>query len=262
MKRLLFIIIISLTFLSCSLVGHKGIGQQQLTKSYSIGKVQTAKLGEPIARLFSGPAYPMYEAKEDYLYSPIYPAINKGDRWIAWLTTDEGYILIKEGVRLNRHYRSGYNWCWGLKLSLDGILDKKPWVVIWTLEPDLLKTSEVGLAKCEHRMQEEWAEDKLRIFSKCESNYFVDIEKFVSEILYSGRKQNTILLLYKQYYSANENKLSSQQLIFDIDKSNIINFKSLNIQILEATSENITFKILSDGNTPWVTESTMRRNTD
>ena len=262
MKRVI-LVIIALTFLSCSsFAGKKCIGKQQLTKSYRIGEVQTVKLGEQIARLSSGPAYPMYEASEDYFYEPTLIHIKKGDRWIAWLTTEEGYILIKEDDRLLRHWRSGYMWCWGLKISPDGILDEKPWVIVWTLEPDLLKTSEPGFAKLEHRMQEKWPEEKLRIFSKCELDHYLDTERFASEIIYTGKSKNIISFLYKQYYGGNEDNLSSQQLKYDLDKSSVINFKTLNIQILDATSENITFKILSDGNTPWVTHASMRKNTD
>jgi hypothetical protein len=255
------LVIIALTFLSCSLAGKKGIGKQQLTKSYRIGEVQTVKLGEPIARLNIGPTYPMYEAKEDYLYKPTLDKIKKGDKWIAWLTTDEGYVLIKEDDRLNRH-RSGYYWCWGVELSRDGILGKKPWVVVWTFEGDFLKTDEQGFAKLERPMQEKWPEEKLRIFSKCKLDYFVDQERFVSEIIYTGKKKNNISFLFKQYYGGNEDRPSSQQLKYDLDKYNVINIKSLNIQILDATRENITFKILSDGNTPWVTQASKRENTD
>ena len=261
MKRVI-LVIIALTFLSCSsFAGKKCIGKQQLTKSYRIGEVQTVKLGEPIARLNIGPTYPMYEAKEDYLYKPILANIKKGDKWIAWLTTDEGYVLIKEDDRLNRH-RSGYYWCWGLKLSRDGILDEKPWVVVWTFEPDLLKSDEQGFAKLERPMQKKLPEEKLRIFSKCKLDYFVDQERFVSEIIYTGKKENNISFLFKQYYGGNEDRPSSQQLKYDLDKYNVINIKSLNIQILDATSGNITFKILSDGNTPWVTQASKRENTD
>ena len=65
----------------------------------------------------------------------------------------------------------------------------------------------------------------------------------------------------KTFYDIEKNP-SSLDLKYELDKSSVMNFKSLNIQILDAKSENITFKILSDGNTPWVTKARMRKDID
>ena len=261
MKKVL-LIIVALTLLSCAHVASKNTSKQQLTKSYSIGEVKTVKVGEPIVRIYSGPAYPMYEATESYIYDPELPVIKKGDTWIAWLSNDEGYILTKDDVHLIPNYETGLLYCWGLKLSRDCILDKKPWVVVYTFDKDLFKTSEVGFAQYKNKSQKQWEDGKREIFSKCGLDYFVDPELFTSELLYTGREKNTVFLLYREYYGRHARSPFYQDLRYNIDKSSVITFKSLDIEIVNATNENITFKILSDGNTPWMIEGGMRRSND
>jgi len=70
------------------------------------------------------------------------------------------------------------------------------------------------------------------------------------EILYNGKKDNDIKLFYKEYIFVEADKLIrstvTQELTYNLDESDIIRYKNYKIQVLKATDEAMTYKILED----------------
>lgn len=70
------------------------------------------------------------------------------------------------------------------------------------------------------------------------------------ELLYYGKYDNTIKLLYKEYIFVEEDRQfkskAAQELTYNLDESDIVRYKKYKIQILEATDDVMTYKVLED----------------
>jgi len=70
------------------------------------------------------------------------------------------------------------------------------------------------------------------------------------ELLYYGRYDNTIKLLYKEYIFVEEDRRfrskAVQEVTYNLDESDIVRYKNYKIQILEATDDAMTYKVLED----------------
>ena len=67
------------------------------------------------------------------------------------------------------------------------------------------------------------------------------------ELIYSGKSNSTINIVYREYIGNTIKDAFMQNLSYDLNESNVIQFKSTRIQILKATNMDITFKVLSSG---------------
>jgi hypothetical protein len=70
------------------------------------------------------------------------------------------------------------------------------------------------------------------------------------ELLFYGKHDNNIRLLYKEYIFAEEDRqfksTAAQELTYNLDESDIVRYKNYKIQILETTDEGMTYKVLED----------------
>lgn len=70
------------------------------------------------------------------------------------------------------------------------------------------------------------------------------------ELLFYGKHDNNIKLLYKEYIFAAEDRqfksTAAQELTYNLDESDIVRYKNYKIQILEATDKAMTYKVLED----------------
>ena len=67
---------------------------------------------------------------------------------------------------------------------------------------------------------------------------------FIQEFLYNGRVDNALKFVYREFSGDLARPAFTQEIQYDLDQSNTIGFKSLRIEIIEATNTNITFKVL------------------
>jgi len=65
------------------------------------------------------------------------------------------------------------------------------------------------------------------------------------ELIYNGRHDDTIKFLYRELSSEFVKKFFSQDVLFDLTKSNIIEFKGVRIEIIEASDNYLEYKVLS-----------------
>lgn len=71
-------------------------------------------------------------------------------------------------------------------------------------------------------------------------------DSFREELVYKGRSDNTLHILYKKYGKASSAPDYSEDLTYDIGNSDIVEIRHYRIRVLNATGEYIRFLVLSD----------------
>jgi len=95
-----------------------------------------------------------------------------------------------------------------------------------------------GTAAGNHGLSEE--QDSWQSFE------YITNDSYKEELVYKGRSDSSIEIAYKQYKKMLSSPSSSQELTFDLSSSDTIAFKNYKIKVLNATSEYIRFRVLSD----------------
>lgn len=65
-----------------------------------------------------------------------------------------------------------------------------------------------------------------------------------SEIIYSGRSNNLIKILYREFGDEAARPLFYQDLVYDLSESGIISFRETKIEVIEATDSLIRYRVL------------------
>lgn len=66
------------------------------------------------------------------------------------------------------------------------------------------------------------------------------------ELLYSGKSANTIKVSYREFRGGFAAPAFSQNLEYDLNESKTINFQKFTLEVLSATNQAITYKVLKD----------------
>ena len=69
---------------------------------------------------------------------------------------------------------------------------------------------------------------------------------FKKEFIFNGRAGNTLNFTYREYINNLARPAYTQNLQYDLSESNIVGFRGLRIEVLNATNTNIEYKVLSD----------------
>lgn len=69
---------------------------------------------------------------------------------------------------------------------------------------------------------------------------------FVQEFIYNGRSGNTVKFIYRELSDDMLRAAFSQEVQYDLSQSTEVGFKSLRIEIIEASNTSITYKMLSN----------------
>lgn len=87
---------------------------------------------------------------------------------------------------------------------------------------------------------------------------FKDIDNYFRfEIIYYGKNDNNIKLLYREYFtpqSINEYIIKpafSQEFTYNLDESKYIRYKHFKIQVLSATNQELRYKVIEDDSKSW-----------
>lgn len=75
--------------------------------------------------------------------------------------------------------------------------------------------------------------------------YYSD-ESFQEELIFTGRTDDIIHVSFREYKKDLARPAFFQDLVYDLNKSDIIVFKQYKLQVLDATNEYIKFKVLAD----------------
>ena len=99
-----------------------------------------------------------------------------------------------------------------------------------------------------------WTNEKLFVGQK---EWIQNRDYLREELIYSGTSGQTLKAIYREFFGdfvgvpyGNSGwrikQAFTQELQYDLDSSSIIGFRSLQIEIVEATNSSITFKVISD----------------
>ena len=72
-----------------------------------------------------------------------------------------------------------------------------------------------------------------------------DQSNFIQELVYSGRADNHLKFIYRELTSDNTNPSFFQEVQYDLSESNIVEFKGLKIEVVEASNTKIRYRLLS-----------------
>ena len=97
------------------------------------------------------------------------------------------------------------------------------------------------------------AQDKSKELTSIQKSFQLSSKYgFSQQLIYNGKAGNVINITYREYSIDAGNKYLrndfTEKLQYDISESNLISFRSLKIEIIEANSNEIKFKVLELGN--------------
>lgn len=218
--------------------------EHQKVISYQPGKTITTATGSEmfaITDMFTLPKYkPAYDYKPPpagvWLFDIDRPQINPSQEWIAKFSHDDLYIL----------YSFEYNKIVGIEVNKHGaIVNVKPAIL---LAPDVIDRSN----ETRRVPQSAWNLPDPHLFKP--DGFYINNGSYKLDLIYGGRVNNIIEIISKEYID-NFSKASKYQSIkYDLSSGDIISYKTIKIQVVEATDSKITFTVLEDGGLPWVFE--------
>jgi hypothetical protein len=68
---------------------------------------------------------------------------------------------------------------------------------------------------------------------------------FKQEFIYNGRVNNSLKFIYREFSGELVKPSLQQEVQYDLNQSNIIGFKELSIEILNATNQEIEYKVIT-----------------
>ena len=72
----------------------------------------------------------------------------------------------------------------------------------------------------------------------------VDVRNFKQELIYSGRNEKELFFTYREFSENMIRAAFQQEVRYELDETRIIGFKSLRIEVIKATNQDITYKII------------------
>ena len=200
----------------------------QFLRSYELGEVQEVSAGDPFIRMEAGFGFRLFE-----VVSSVQPPSFSRVPLSPW---PPGKVLMLKASSANDpnelYLEDPETLAW-VSVSSDGRILRG-----WVSPVDATAIETSG-----------WPGD----FEVRESGEVLKTERSsLGVLLYTGISGNTLRVTYMEYPQGAAGPSSSEDLEFDLSRSRTISFKSLEIEILEANSSSITFRVLSDGDLPWL----------
>jgi hypothetical protein len=197
-------------------------------RSYEIGEVQRADVGDPFIRVEAGFGFRLYEVTPS-----IQPPSFTTFPLPAW---PDGKLLLLRAVSPDNPdelYLEDPETATWISVTSDGRI-LRGWV-----SPVDASPLRRGVWPEEVRFRE--SEEVL----KTEGS-------FLGVLFYTGISGNTLGITYREYPQGASGQGSSEDLRYDLSETRIISFRSLQIEILEADESSLTYRVLSDGGLPWL----------
>jgi len=73
----------------------------------------------------------------------------------------------------------------------------------------------------------------------------LDQSSFSQELIYNGRTNNNVKFLYRELFNSQMRAPFTQEVQYDLSKSNVIGFKGVRIEIIEATNIFLEYKVIN-----------------
>lgn len=75
---------------------------------------------------------------------------------------------------------------------------------------------------------------------------------FKAELIYSGLTGSTLKVIYREYSNDYARPAFTTDLQYNLEESKEIAYKSIRIEVLNATNRQLDFRVVSDGDLPWL----------
>lgn len=211
---------------------------QEKIRSYDIGTPILTTIGSEmifIKTRFTLPKYtPLFPFQPPAAAFSDMPKLMPGQVWVAYFGHDNLHIIS------SLDYANEI----GIEINSNGqVVNKKPWI---GLAPFIVNSSEDTV----RMFQKEWNLPDQQLFKR-DGVYLVDAS-YKIELVYGGRVNNNIKYVSKEYINDFHNVSKLQSYTHDLNSGNTFNYKSIKIQIDEATDSKITFKVLQDEGLSWM----------
>lgn len=229
--------IVMLSFLAgCAPSVTPYTGQKQVIRSYELGQPLSANVGQPIVVVHSTSTAPAYIVTADYTPPQHdswkggldYPPLTKGMRFTKIADRSDGMIGIS-----NPAYT----------ITIPGGMirqQRKEPVTLWISPSGVVSTTMEGAP---------WKQDPLFRHEEDEAS---EESTYGAELVYNGMSGNILQTSYREHLNGSEEKTATTPLQFDLDKGPMISFKSIRIQVMKASPDSLSYKVISDDNLPWM----------
>lgn len=171
---------------------------------------------------------PSFRIRNEYQPRKL-PILAPDQEWVAFHSLDGNYIVTTK--------KYPYSTILGLEITPEGDLSSDhPWV---------------ELPRKSRPVQDEWKTTTSQVFMRSE-DYVLHDGFFRADLQYAGIAGSTIHLLYQEFSNYKSRPSAAGDYYYDLTKSNMIMFKSLKIEIMEADNEKIKYRVIDDAGLPWI----------
>jgi hypothetical protein len=209
-----------------------------VVRAYTVGEVQTASVGEPFFQVATADQVPLFVALRDvegrrgFLRERV-PDIREGTVYRAETVRDSdgAYNLVPvEQPTSAAAWPAGV----GLVISSAGV------PLGWAGYGPKLLVDEDRLGQ-------------VPLFQR--SDAVVEQEgAFRAELIYSGLDGRTLHAVYREYAGDFLRPAFTQNLQYSLDESSILAFRTVQVEVVNATNTALTYRIVEDGDLPWLPE--------
>ena len=116
--------------------------------------------------------------------------------------------------------------------------------------PETIKTS-IGSEMLEIAKIKK-ADEGLQVLQALSGGPVAQDYTFRITLTYTGKSGSVVKVSYREYAGDLARPAYSLELEYDLDESPSMNFRSLKMEVIEASNESITFVIVDDGGLPWL----------
>lgn len=238
----ILLLVVSCLITSCANFKLENIkSKDDKTVTYEVGKVMSTSIGTEMISINNKFTLPKFRPR--YSYQPPaaelqnLPLIEPTQEWVAFYAHDDLFILTS----------SEYSQIVGVEIDKSGkIVDKKPWI---NLAPHIIREGNITARLL---FQRTWDLPDPQLFRPDGS--YINKGSYRIDLIYGGMVNNVIEILSKEYIDDFTKAARYQSTKYNLSSSDIISYKTIKMQIMEATNSKITFKVLEDGGLPWVFE--------
>lgn len=190
-------------------------------RNYEIGQTRSATVGEPIFRVQQAREVPTFVVLRDQRVPGLARPVQQGMRFIA---------VGRDSVGNFRLSHAAYD--------VDGWFIVAPDGTVAGFNPSgSVRPSRLRLDQPLFRRETEVGNQP---------------GAFTAELIYSGLANGVVRAVYREYVDDLARPAFSQELQYDLAADRTIAYKSIRVQILEATNSAIRYQVLDDGGLPWL----------
>jgi hypothetical protein len=190
-----------------------------VVKNYTIGQVQTVRVGDPIVRVRQATEVPTFIAQYDYKSQGI--RIARGTVFFAVDSTPSGNLLVSDCAALEY-----------IKLIVSPDASQL-WITDGRRSEPLKPARPEPLFK------------RLTVIGNQPG-------AFAAELIYSGVAGKVVRAVYREYVDDMARPAFSQELQYDLGVDRTIAYKSLRMRVDEASNAGIRYAVVSDDSLPWL----------